>query len=499
MSNGTKLTASHVFDHVQCPHRVTLDAHGDTSRREPPNAFVELLWSGSEAHKAGMAAKLGVSAHLAELGQDERESETRALIAQSVPLIFMGRLTAGDRVAEPDLLELHDGGYRACDMKAGSGFDEDGKIKKSYAVRLAHSTSVLDELGLSDGSGQASIYDSDGQRVSYDLTAAQGVRLKETWMEAYEGTIERVRRIVNGTSHTLPAMSANCKLCVWKTACKEAVIQADDLSLIAELGRAKRDAMFSLVPTVAALASADLSKFALNKKTVFPGIGQETLKKFKERAILLATPGAMPYLKAPVDLPVALREVHFDLETDPTRKGYVYLHGFVECLHGQPKSGRFVPCITPTISAEAEELAFRNAWGYLHERLADSIIYYYSSFERVSYLALAQRYPSVCSVDEVKALFSHPHVIDLYTDVIKTSTEWPTYDLSIKTLAKFLGFEWRDSDPSGASSIQWFNDWVETGDPAILQRILDYNADDCTACAYVVEGVRQLRMRAAAA
>lgn len=30
------------------------------------------------------------------------------------------------------------------------------------------------------------------------------------------------------------------------------------------------------------------------------------------------------------------------------------------------------------------------------------------------------------------------------------ATEWPTRDYSIKTLARHLGFAWRDAHPSGA-------------------------------------------------
>jgi predicted RecB family nuclease len=33
----------------------------------------------------------------------------------------------------------------------------------------------------------------------------------------------------------------------------------------------------------------------------------------------------------------------------------------------------------------------------------------------------------------------------------------------------------------GAASIEWFDRWIKTGDPAIRQRILDYNEDDCRA------------------
>jgi predicted RecB family nuclease len=44
--------------------------------------------------------------------------------------------------------------------------------------------------------------------------------------------------------------------------------------------------------------------------------------------------------------------------------------------------------------------------------------------------------------------------VDLYLDVVRSETEWPTYDYSIKTLATYLNFKWRDKEPSGAASIE---------------------------------------------
>jgi len=76
--------------------------------------------------------------------------------------------------------------------------------------------------------------------------------------------------------------------------------------------------------------------------------------------------------------------------------------------------------------------------------------------------------------------------------VVKKATEWPTYDQSIKTLAQHLGFRWRDTHPSGAASIEWYHRWIESGDPAIRQRILDYNEDDCLATGVVVDVIRRM-------
>jgi len=60
------------------------------------------------------------------------------------------------------------------------------------------------------------------------------------------------------------------------------------------------------------------------------------------------------------------------------------------------------------------------------------------------------------------------------------------------SLAQYLGFSWRDANPSGAASIEWYHRWIETGDPAVKQRILEYNEDDCLATGVVLEGIRAL-------
>lgn len=95
-------------------------------------------------------------------------------------------------------------------------------------------------------------------------------------------------------------------------------------------------------------------------------------------------------------------------------------------------------------------------------------------------------------MDELEALFHPAKAIDLYYDVVLKATEWPTWDFSIKTLATYLGFQWRDTHPSGAASIEWFDRWIKTGDTAVRRRILEYNEDDCRATRVLLDGIRAL-------
>jgi len=53
-------------------------------------------------------------------------------------------------------------------------------------------------------------------------------------------------------------------------------------------------------------------------------------------------------------------------------------------------------------------------------------------------------------------------------------------------------FTWRDTHPSGAASVEWFDRWCREGNPVIRQRILDYNEDDCRATRVLLDGIRSL-------
>ncbi len=488
------ISATQIYDYVQCPHRVDLDLFGNLALRDEPNAFVELLWEQGVTHENTLASLLPITTNLKDFPLADREQGTLAAMQRRDPLIYGGRLTSGDLVGEPDLLELRGNGYIPGDIKSGSGFEgdeSDGKLKEHYAVQLAHYVLILEQLDFGDGTHEAFVIDRAGDRVPYCLDDSKGVRTPETWWDIYQQALAEVREIVQQTQQTLGALSSVCKLCHWYSHCKAVLIANDDLTLVAELGRTKRDVMMHDVPNVATLAVSDPTAFFNGKKTIFSGIGQDSLSKFHARAQLLSTPGASAYLTGVVNLPIATKEVYFDIEADPMRD-IVYLHGFVERLHGDATTARFNPFFADGIEPLEEEAVFRKAWEYLVLRVQDSTIYYYSKYERTAYRKLAEKYPTVCSVDEVNALFALPAMIDLYFDVVKKHTEWPTYDQSIKTLAQHLGFQWRDSNPSGAASIEWYHQWIESNDPAIKQRILDYNEDDCLATGIVVDGIKQL-------
>lgn len=490
------ITASVLYDLVACPHRVSMDLFGEPALRDKVSPFVQLLWERGAAHEKEVVGNIGEPfVDLFVCAGAEKERRTLEAMDKGEPLIYGGRIAAGGLLGDPDLLRKDGNDYIAGDIKSGAGEegaseDTDGKPKKHYAVQLALYTDILERLGRSAGR-RGFIWDIHGDEVIYDFAMVYGVKNPRTLWDDYQECLGEARTIVDRSFKTDPAYSSStCKNCVWYTACLKTLEATHDLTLIPELGRSRRDAMINHVGSIPELAASNPASFVTGKKTLFPGIGPPTLEKFYARAKLLTTKDAKPYLRAPVVLPAAACELFFDIEVDPMRD-VCYLHGFVERRNGDSTSERFVAFFANDPAPEAEERAFGEAWRYMQDT-RPCTIYYYSKYERTIYRKLREKYPHVCTEADVEALFDPTQAVDLYYDVVQKATEWPTRDFSLKTLAKYLGFNWRDTHPSGAASIEWFDRWVQTHDPAIRQRILDYNEDDCRATRVLLDGIRAM-------
>lgn len=481
-----------VYNLIQCPHRVTLDLYGDPAKRDPVSPFVELLWERGNEYEREVVEGLKIPfTNLKDAGDADRERLTLEAMKRGDELIYGGRIGADDLLGEPDLLRKKGAGYVAGDIKSGSGVqgeteESEGKPKRHYAVQLALYTDILERLKLSGGRTPF-VWDVHGAEVVYDLNALQGARNPASLWDIYQDSLASARKMAARRCPTLPALAAICKLCRWRTSCAQEAESSDDLTQLPELGRARRDTMILSIHTVRKLAEADLRKFIRGDKTAFPGIGPDTLLKFKERAVLQKMPGAAPYFKKPVSLPRANLELFFDIETDPMRD-VCYLHGFIERRGGAEK---YVYFLAAAPAPEKEKRVFADAWSYIRS-CRPCAIYYYSPYEKTTWRKLQKKYPDVASEEEIEAMFKSPATIDLYLDIVRPHMVWPTRDHSIKALAKHLGFAWRDEDPSGASSVEWYHRWVESGDDSIRRRILLYNEDDCVAMRVLLDGIRRL-------
>ena len=489
------VTASMLYDAVSCLMRVQLDIHGDPSDRDAVSPFIQMLWRCGSAHEEQIVAGIGRSAvDLRAVPSRDREARTRAAMTDGAAVIVGGRISHGDLLGEPDLLLQENGSYVAGDIKSGAGTEGAGdgrRLKTSYGVQLAHYATILERSGLGIGT-RAFVIDRGADRVDYDLDAPIG---KTTLRALHSVMLANVRATLDGTSVSRPALASGCKLCHWRTRCRETLVGLDDLTLIPQLGRSLRDAMSDTVSTVAGLAALDIDPLRRpSGRTVIPGVGQERLARFRDRARLLVRPESDAYARAPLRLATRPRELFFDIEADPGRDR-VYLHGIVERVRSADGVVTIFHGFFMDGEDDADERdAFEAAFSLLTAE-PTAPVYYWSKYERTAYRALQLKYPNVCTAEDIEVLFDPVRAIDLLFDVVMPNTEWPLNDHSIKSIAKHCGFRWRDTDPSGAASIEWYDRWVRTQDPSLRQRILDYNEDDCLATAAVLDTLLVLPVR----
>jgi len=487
------ITASMLYNFVQCPHRVCLDLYGDPATKDKVSVFIQLLWEKGNEYEKEVIENLDIPfTDLSSLRGEEKEKATTEAMSRGDDFIYSGRIKVGDLLGEPDLLRKQGKGYVAGDIKSGAGEEggsdiDDRKPKKHYAVQLALYTDILEKLDCCSGRAPF-VWDIHGEEITYDLNELQGKRNPTPLWSIYQDTLAQVQRISSQVDTTSPANASICKLCQWRTNCITSLETSNDLSLIPELGRAKRDALLPHIKDLNELAKINITSLIKGKKTIIPGIGPASLEKFQARAKLQTQKGSSPYLTDKVNLTPSDVELFFDIETDPMRD-ICYLHGFIKRKNQDNSTEEFYSFYADEPTPEQEEQAFKDAIKFIQDSQPCKI-YYYSKYERTIWRKLQKRYPDIASEEEIEDIFSSERSVDLYYDVVKPKTEWPTRDYSIKTLASYLGYSWRDSDPSGASSIEWYHRWVESKDEAIKNRILEYNEDDCVATRVLLDAIR---------
>ncbi|HCP08418.1 MAG TPA: hypothetical protein DIT25_01300, partial [Candidatus Moranbacteria bacterium] len=307
-----------------------------------------------------------------------------------------------------------------------------------------------------------------------------------------EETKEKVENLLAGKVKNKPAMAGSCKLCPWYRSCKNWCKENEDLTNIFYLGRSKRDVLnedlfVGKVGEVCSLDLADILEKKKKDKNFLKGVAEKTLSKIIARADILHN-NRVAVLYKKLELPKVSYELFFDIEDDPTQE-FVYMHGVYE---RNGKGEKFIHFTAKDKTEEAEKEAFGNFWKYVRSLPQDDFAaYYYSPHEKTTYRKMQKLYPDAVSAEEVENFFGNPNVIDLYSIILK-HTDWPLGSYSLKEIAQFLGFKWRDETPSGALSIQWFNEYLKNKEEDILKRILEYNEDDCKATMVMKDALEKL-------
>ncbi len=484
------ITDDLLFDYQRCNRRAFLDLYGDPEQRDPPTDYLIKLRQDSVSHHLAVLGDRPVERpNYARYDWTTGAAATLQLMRQGVERISQGVLMAdiGDGltlVSSPDLLirqpgysELGDWLYVPMEIRLGK------RPKLDYQVIAAYHAYVLAQV---QGAWSENAWLYLRQRGAYEVDL---VELLPRMEEVLQGCIETVR---SPQEPEVFIAHNRCDLCHWFSHCYQLAQERNHLSLLPGVTPSRYVYLHNLgLTTLEALATADPRKLE-----DLPGFGAQVAHKLIRQAqstlhnrplgnhVLPGYGSLLPLHQQ--DLPTAPVELYFDIEAAP-EQNLVYLHG-VLVVDREAQTTEFHPLLA---EGNHEEQHIWEVFLDLVWRYPTAPIFHFCPYEVQTVKRLAEQYDTPAT----RVLPLLDRFVDLHERVTRLAT-LPVESYALKSIARWLGFHWRDPDANGAQSIYWYAQWLEKGDRTFLEAIVRYNEDDCRATHrvkdWLVEFVREM-------
>ena len=264
-----------------------------------------------------------------------------------------------------------------------------------------------------------------------------------------------------------------CSLCSWYGYCHQVAKSTQHLSLVPGVTPKRYQYLQELgVNSVKSLI--DVPEISLGE-----ALGNGIARQLKQQ--ITAIEGDRALVRSSFDLvntqpiPSGEIELYFDIEAEPERQTD-YLLGVLLVDRGN-NTEQFYAFLAERLEDEGkiwqEFLDFINLY-------PDAPIFHYSEYEADTIKRLARLYGTPQS--QKQEVLSR--LVDLHFWV-NAAVIFPVESYSLKALANWIGFYWRETTGSGDQSVCWYDQWLNTQDRALLQLILSYNEDDCRATRYL--------------
>lgn len=458
------LTAEHFYKFFQCPHWIWYDIYGDQSRKGAVPALLELINRGkTSAASSALKTHKKFEELKPEAYKDLEEAHRATLeLMKQGKNIYHGVLMHNEWVGMPDLLEARPGSSRFGPWQyVVYDAQRSLELRDEHKFPLVFYSLILETIqGVRPT--EAYMIDPAGNERSFAIA---------DFIDQFHLTREEIERVLDGEKPA-PFLKSTCKRTPWYSLCLEETEGCNDVSLVYRLSQSDQRRLYDIgIHTVRDLAEANPEML----RTQLEDWPYDKIIRFSNQARALHS--GQPLVLRTTSFPEVATELYFDIESDPIRD-VDYLLGVlqVESATGKDTYHSFV-----AKDASGEEAMWRSFLDFLAP-LENYAVYHYAGYERQVFDRLALKYsaPSVI-VDAFRerSIDVHQRVLD--------AVVLPLYFYTLKDVAKFLGFTWRDPRAGGAESVLWFDQYISTGDAAILEQLLAYNEDDVRATRLVKE------------
>src|SRR3989338_2302379 len=468
----TKITPQHFYKFFQCPHWIWYDLYEDQEKKKATPPLMQMIYEDGLKHEREIIKSRKFEEVDPAMFKDLDEAFlATAELMKKGKNIYHGVLMDEHWVGIPDLLEvrpLSELGDKKLKSHFGDYYYVVYDIKNSKDIKDEHKFQlVFYSLMLERIQGvrprEAYIINSQGEEKSFVV---------DEFLDYFHLTRENIEKIIEGEKPP-PFLKSGCKRTPLYSLCLTETESCRDVSLIYRLSQMDQRQLYDIgIKTIDDFAHADLE--VLRNQLISWNF--DKLVRFHNQAQSLVKNESL-ILKKPV-FPEVETEIYFDIESDPTQD-IDYMLGLLvnnKTDNSEPEFRYFL-----ANDKSEEEKIWREFTKFI-EDLENFVIYHYAFYEKQTFDRLALRYGVS---DKASEKFKN-NTIDLHRTVVD-SVVLPLYFYSLKDVARHVGFQWKAEDAGGAESVVWYNQWKETGDKKILQKILDYNKDDVVATMIVKE------------
>ncbi|QKQ74787.1 TM0106 family RecB-like putative nuclease [Nostoc sp. TCL240-02] len=463
------INAELLLQYQRCKRRTFLDIHGDKSQRDAPNELLRKLQQDKIAHQLSALAQMTYHQPDYSYGNWEKaEKATLELMERGVEYIYKGVLLANyseayTLLSRPNLLVKQPGQSRFGDWMYVPGSIELGKRpKQEYQVVAAFHTQVLATVQGVVPETALLILRTKNTNYTVDLFK---------WIPRMQQILEEFIEVLELSNPPEVFISRQkCNFCHWYSQCY-AIAQSEN--------------HLSLLPGVTPLRYTQLQNIAITTLESLANTSPRTLENLvgfdpkvapklvvQAQSALEKRPLVLPYPLSIEDITfTAPIELYFDIEAQPDLD-LDYLLG-VLVVDRLTNTEQFYSFLAD--KPEDEELIWQQfldlVWQYPEAPIYHFCVYEFDTVKRLAKLYNTP-YSSVCPVLN--------RFVDVYEQLTQ-SVALPVESYALKAIARWLGFEWREKEASGAKCIYWYDQWLETGDRTLLEIIQSYNEDDCRA------------------
>ncbi|MBE9117639.1 TM0106 family RecB-like putative nuclease [Lusitaniella coriacea LEGE 07157] len=464
------LTDNLLLDYKRCQRRAFLEVCGEVAQKEAEREFLlKLRRENQKQVEEILAHQMYQKPSFSRGDWQEGTRQTQQLMAQGVELIHRGVLWVSESeelgirgtpllgkptllVKQPGVSKFGNWAYSPVNVKLGKRPKPEYKVIAAFhAYLLAQIQGILPKNPL--------LVLRQQKRYGVDLHNWLP-RMKTVAINCYQMLLSEMEPDVFISRQ-------RCGLCQWHTHCRAIARNLNHLSLVPGVTPSRYQQLQQLgVTSLAALATESSEEIdeVLGDEIAFQ-LQQQARSIVENRAFFRENDRALSAI------PTAEVEFYFDIEAEPDRN-LDFLLG-VLVVNRRDKTEQFYPFLA---EHPDEEALIWQQFLALTERYPQAPIFHYSEYEVDTVKRLARQYPT--PNHSLQPLLSR--FVDLHAWVTATAT-LPVESYSLKSLAQWLGFEWRDRDASGDRTVCWYDRWLHSGDRALLDAILRYNEDDCRA------------------